>query len=105
MDAGNHQNFPAKQTQIARVMIQRIGANSIKAPVDKSYIPEAEGTTLDGRKTSWVGGKRISDFGCRISAARELLHRLIARREEARGRSDVGIRDEQPFFAVGLVAE
>src|SRR5215510_12073575 len=67
MDAGNHQNFPAKQTQIAIVRIQTIGANSIKTPIDKCDIPEAEGTTSDGRKTSC--GKRFADFGCRISSA------------------------------------
>jgi hypothetical protein len=60
MEAGNHQNFPAKQTQIASVSIQTIGASSIKTPIDKCDIPEGEGTTSDGGKTScaveWLRG-------------------------------------------------
>jgi hypothetical protein len=38
--------------QIAMVKIQTIGANSIKTPIDNGDIPEGEGTTTDGRKTS-----------------------------------------------------
>jgi len=67
MGGGNHQNFPAKQMQIAIVRIQTIGANSIKTPNDKCDIPEGEGTISDGGKTStmftgsrfekrWLGG-------------------------------------------------
>jgi hypothetical protein len=34
----------------------------------------------------------------------ELLIRFAARREEARGRSDVNVRDEQPFSTVWLAS-
>ena len=41
----------------------------------------------------------------RVCEPVELLDGFAARREEACGRSDVDIRDEQPFFTVWLVAE
>jgi hypothetical protein len=45
-------------------------------------------------------------IGRRVSLrAVELLNRFVARREEACGRSDVDVRDEQPLFTVWLVAE
>src|SRR5207244_3184042 len=45
-------------------------------------------------------------IGRRVSlGAVERLDRFAARREEACGRSDVDVRDEQPWFTVWLVAE
>ena len=35
----------------------------------------------------------------------ELLNRIAARREQASGRSDVDVSDEQPFFTIWLVAQ
>src|SRR2546422_160664 len=44
--------------------------------------------------------RSASEFG-----AVERLDRFAAHREEACGRSDVDVRDEQPWFTVWLVAE
>ena len=67
--------------------------------------------------TEWIGpvtewlercwATAVADkIGRRVSlGAVELLGRFAARREEARSRSDVDVRDEQPWFTVWLVAE
>src|SRR5712691_10558813 len=102
---GNHQNFPAKQTTIAMVRIQRIGANSIHTPIEGSCdIPEGEGTTLRGAKTSYEvdgagSGARAPSSGCEGLVVR-VLGRLMGM-IFALGGSEVG-SDWVCFFKSGL---
>src|SRR3972149_1700126 len=51
------------------------------------------------------GAKAVACDAQQASTQGVLLDRFAARREKARGRSDVDVRDEQPLFAVWLVAE
>src|SRR5438034_4610362 len=61
----------------------REGTNSDELLVDEGF-------------NAFLGGIIQKKFG---------LDRFAARREEACGRSDVDVRDEQPLFTVWLVAE